>query len=300
MAQKKSTPKPESGRAPATPEMRIYIPLILFALTTILFFLDHLAGSAYFWEDFAEFVYPVQTFAATESARGNLPFWNPYSFAGMPFLADIQVGFFYPFNRVLTLFVSDGRLPVYILQFMIIIHFFFAQLGMYLLARRWKISPMGSIIAAVSYGFSFMLVFHVIHPMIVYHLAWLPLVLYFFSKALAGRKIRSGIIAGIIFGISMLAGHPQMSLFEGFFLGIFFIWTFIAEIRNGELKGGKIGRFIIAGLVTFIVAAGIFAVQLLPSNQLAGLSERQEMTYKGAVEGSLRFKQIYTSVVPKL
>lgn len=269
--------------------------LIFFALTTIIFFWEQLFGNSYFWEDFVEYVYPTQSFAASSSG---IPFWNPFSFNGMPFFADLQVGFFYPINRILGLFVDTGGvLSVGAAQFVIIIHFFFAQISMYLLGRYWKISSYGSIIAAVSFAFSMIMVCHVIHPMMIYHLAWFPLIIMYFIKGMSGRNLKFSIIAGLIFGFTMLSGHPQTTLYEAFFLGIVFLWYLIADIKA---KKTNIPMIVIAGIIPIIIAAGTFAVQLMPSQELAGLSMRDEMTFDKSTEGSLQFKQIYTSVVPKV
>ena len=271
--------------------------LIFFAFTTLIMFWQQLTGDAFFWEDFAEYIYPSQSFAATESAKGIIPFWNPFTFNGMPFLADMQVGFFYPMNRLLTLFVSDGQLSIWALQFLVIIHFFIAQLSMYLLGRELKLSSIASATAAVSFAFSFLLVLHVIHPMIVYMLSWFPLVIMFTLRALDNNDMRSGIFAGLIFGGSMLAGHPQITLYEIFFLGLLFLWKIIFDIKD---KKGNIAKFLIAGLLPFVIAAGLFQIQYLQTAELAELSQRAEMTYEASAEGSLQFKQLFTAFAPDL
>ena len=75
-------------------DFKLWVAALIFIVTTSLFFWGQLNNESFFWEDFAEFVYPVQSFASSEAADGNIPFWNPYTFVGMPFMADIQVGFF--------------------------------------------------------------------------------------------------------------------------------------------------------------------------------------------------------------
>ena len=158
------------------------IPLIIALLTTVIFFNSQLFGDFYFWEDFTEYVFPTQTFAARESQGFDIPFWNPYVFNGMPFFADLQAGFLYPLNRLLNLFVaSDGTLPVAAVQMIIILHFFISQINFYSLARSYRISQQGAMIGAVSYSFSLLMVCHVIHPMMLYHLTWFPLILNLFN-----------------------------------------------------------------------------------------------------------------------
>ena len=278
-------------------DLPIWSVIPVFIITTLIFFWQQLFGDAYFWEDFVEYVYPTQSFAASSSG---IPFWNPYSFSGMPFMADLQVGFFYPLNRLLSLFVgSNGVLPVGAAQFVIILHFLIAQISMYFLTRYWKISSYGGIIAAISYAFSMILVCHVIHPMMIYHLAWFPLVLMFFIKGIELRSIKCSIWAGLLFGMTMLSGHPQTTLYEAFLLGIALVWYLVADLKSKK-ENMKLPVMVIAGIIPIIIAAGIFSIQMLPSQELAGLSQRDEITYEKSSEGSLQFKQVYSAVVPKL
>lgn len=274
--------------------------LILFVATTFIFFGGQLFGDSFFWEDFAEQYFPWQSFAAREFASGILPFWNPFTFSGMPFLADLQTGFFYPLNRLTVLFLdSNGNLSVWGLQFIVILHYIIAQIAMYHLARYWKTSQIGSVIAAVSYGFSFPIVLHGIHPMMVYHFAWFPLIVMFFLQGIKDGNTRSALFAGLILGFTMLAGHPQTTLYIIFFLFALALWYLISNIKQ-KVEPIKHIQLISAGLIAVIIGAGIFAIQLLPSQELAGLAQRNDYTYEQASEGSLMYGQIFSSVVPKL
>jgi hypothetical protein len=278
----------------------IWVSLLIFFGTTVIFFWDVILQNSFFWEDFIEYVFPTQTFAAVEFSKGTIPFWNPFSFMGMPFYADLQVGFFYPLNRLLTLFVSNNTIPVFAIELVIIIHFVIAQITAYFLAKYFKISNFGAIITAISYGFSMLIVCHVIHPMIVYHLAWLPLIFLFFIQSLEKRKLSSAILAGLIFGFVMLSGHPQLTLYIGLLLGIIFLWVVVSEIASKKLFGFDYLRVVLAGLLTVIIALGIFSIQYLPSKVLAAESQRSEITYEKSTEGSLQFSNVYTAVVPNI
>ncbi len=282
------------------PALPGWLPYVLFALTTILFFHSQLLSNTYFWEDFIEYVYPVQTFAANHLSQGTLPFWNPFSFNGMPFLADAQVGFFYPGNMVLSLFASDGHLPVLALECIIILHFFLAQVAMYLLARHWGISSIGATIAAVSYGFSGMAVCHVFHPMMLYHLAWLPLILLHFDKGISESSLKNSLFSGMLFGMVMLAGHPQTTLYIALLLLLCTIWHVVYRLMSGTASARALLSTALLAALPIAIAAGLFMVQYLPSGELAALSERSEFTYEKATEGSLQFSQYLTAVVPHL
>jgi len=277
-----------------------WVVLLVSLITTFIFFHDQLLYNSFFWEDFVEYVFPVQNFAAKTFAKGEIPFWNPYTFAGMPFLADIQVGFFYIFNRLLSLFTFSGNnLPVLALEIIIIIHFLFSQLNVYYLARYLKISSYGAIIAAISYSFSMYMVAHIIHPMIIYHLTWLPLILLFFIKSFDEDRIFYSILSGLVLGLTLLSGHPQTTLYTLTLLGITGIYLLIFYLKE-KFKLAHILKSVTLFFLPFVVAFGIFAIQYFPSKDMAKYAQRNEISYQKATEGALQFKQIYTAIVPKL
>jgi|YNPMSStandDraft_2_1061718.scaffolds.fasta_scaffold00273_7 hypothetical protein len=283
-----------------TKPIPFWLVFFIFIATTFIFFYDQILMNSFFWEDFVEYVFPVQSYAAKAFSRGQIPFWNPYTFAGMPFLADIQVGFFYVFNRLLSLFTLTGNnLPVLALELIIILHFLIAQLNMYVLARYFKISSYGALISAISYSFSMFLVVHIIHPMIVYHLAWLPLVLYLFLRSFDEDKIYFSILSGLVLGMALLSGHPQTTLYVVTLLGIAGVFQLVFYLK-GKFKLTQILRAVILFFLPFLIAVGIFSVQYFPSKEMSKYAQRNEVSYEKATEGALQFKQIYTAIVPKL
>lgn len=299
MAQvKKQKGKVISVKAPR--EIPVWIVVLLFLGTTFIFFADQILKNSFFWEDFVEYVYPVQNFASKMFAKGEIPFWNPYTFAGMPFYSDVQVGFFYIFNRFLSLFTFSGNnLPVIALELIIIFHFFISQITIYYLARYLKISSFGALLSAVSYSFSMLMVGHVIHPMIVYHLAWLPLILMLYLKSFEKNSFYFSILAGLILGMIMLSGHPQTTLYSVVFLSIAGVFQLAFSVKS-KVNLGKILSNVFLFILPYLIGVGIFAVQYIPSKDMSKYVQRNEMSLKKANEGAVQFKQIYTAIVPKL
>ncbi len=271
-----------------------FLAVLISLITTAIFFWANIVGDAFFWEDIVEYVYPFQNFAATSDG---IPFWNPYTFGGMPFFADIQTGFFYPLNRILDLFVSDGKLPFAALQLVIILHFAISQFNTFYLSRKLGISKYGGIFASIGYSFSMLMICHTIHPMIIYQLAWLPLVIGVLYSSFTKGRIYLGVLSGLILGLSILAGHPQSILYEFIFIGLFALGFLIKSFKSENINTTKL---IVSTVLTFIIAYGLFTVQLLPAQELADLSQRSEINYEKATEGSLHFKQALTTVVPNL
>src|SRR6266513_2960447 len=108
----------------------ILLGLVLIFYSPILF------GEKFLWEDFLEQEFPFRNLAASSLAAGHIPQWNPYVFCGMPFIADIQIAFWYPVNMLQSLFVSDGHLSPVVMQWFIILHYFVAAAGMFFLVKQ--------------------------------------------------------------------------------------------------------------------------------------------------------------------
>lgn len=272
----------------------------IFAAVTVVFFFGHLFGGTYIWEDFTQQFLPFQIYAARSFSDGAVPFWNPYTFAGMPFLADLQNGFFYPGHQLMYL-LSGGELGVGLAQFIIILHYFIAMVGMWRLAGEFRVSGWGRMYAGIAYGLSGMLVVHMIHPNMIYHMAFFPLVVAWFHRGLAGRSLRHTLQAGLTLGLVMLSGHPQTALYIIFFLFSLTVFLTVRDLRSDDPSRKKTLPLALGGaIVSMAIAAGIFAVQYLPSRELAALSQRSEINYQQSLDGALAPKQLMTLVVPKL
>lgn len=291
-----------STRAAAAPAADLPVVWLgaIFTLVTLAFFSGHLFGGKFLWEDFAEFTYPNQVFAARSFAAGILPFWNPYTFNGMPFLADLQIGFFYPGNLLMYL-VSGGELSSGLAQFFVVLHFPLAMVGAARLARGLGIGTWGALFAGIAYGLSGVLVAHMIHPNMLFHLAWFPLIVHLFRRGVDEASWLHALLAGLALGVAMLSGHPQSALYIVFFLFVLTIILLVRRMRDVDVpsRAGLVMSALCA-LVPIALGAGIFAIQLLPAQELAGLSERATMSYEKSLEGAMTLGQLLTLVVPKV
>jgi hypothetical protein len=287
-----------TAAAPAA-ELSNGVAYAIFAVVTLAFFSGHLFGGSFLWEDFAEFTYPNEFFAARSFASGILPFWNPYTFNGMPFLADLQIGFFYPGNLLMYM-LSGGELSSWLAQFFVIIHFPIAMIGAWKLARGLGVGGWGSIFTGIAYALSGILVAHMIHPNMLFHLAWFPLVVHLFRRGVDEASWLHALLAGLVLGLAMLSGHPQSALYIVFFLFVMTLVLLARRMRSDDGERRGLVRSALCALVPIALGAGIFAIQLLPAQELAGLSERATMTYEKSLEGAMTFGQLFTLFVPKV
>ncbi|HXG00852.1 MAG TPA: YfhO family protein [Bacteroidota bacterium] len=274
--------------------------LAILAGLVAVFFHKILLGQAYFWEDFIYQNYPFRVFAATSLAQGELPLWNPYTFNGMPFLADIQTTVLYVPSLLLTLFVSNGTLHHYWLEVMIILHFVLAGVGMFYLAKSFGVNNLPALFAGSAYMFSGYMIVHAIHQQNLTLVAWYPLVVLLFRKALSEQRWLYVFVCSLVLGHSILAGYPQLSLYLYTFLGAYFLFELLTTFKGRELLSRQ--AFIMtakaAGIV--VLSVGLAMIQLLPTFELSDLSQRAQITFEKASEGSLAWAHLATLLFPKM
>ncbi len=294
-----------SATKPRQTTQRIWEPtdwqaIGLLGVLVGIFFAPFLLGRAFLWEDFVYQWYPFRQFAALALAGGEIPLWNPYTLVGMPFLAEIQTEVFYLPMTVLTLFLRDGRLDVFWLQLMNILHYWLAGAGMYLLSRSYGLRRWPSLFSGIAYAFSGFLVLHAIHQVILVVAAWFPFILWMFRKAFASRSWSWVFGTGLVLGHSFFGGSPQMSLFFYLFLLCFVVFEILA---NHGLRGMlQRPALVVAAKSAAIVAisVGFAMVQFLPTQELSAMSVRAQITFAKATEGSLGWMQLLTLLTPKL
>lgn len=277
--------------------MRHWHALAVIAFLVGLFFRDILLQKAFFWEDFIFQYYAFRDFAAVSLAGGHLPLWNPYTFNGMPFQADIQTALFYVPNLLLTFAVAGERLHFFWVEALVVAHFVLAGFSMYLLAEELGLERPFALFSGLVYALSGFMITHAIHYTFVSQVAWTPLVLLLFRRTLLGRSPGAMILAGIVLGHSILGGSPQFTLYTFLFLLAYFLFEFVAALRAEGLARSWTMAPLAGGVV--LLAVALTAVQLLPTFELAGLSARAEITFEKSAESSLEWRQLLTLVVPK-
>ena len=222
---------------------------------------------------------------------GQLPLWNPYTFAGHPFIADIQSAVFYPF-RLLTMLLTAGPGFTYqALQLEAVLHFPLTAIFTYLLARRLTGSRPGALVAAVAFTFSGYLTSYPPLQLAVLEVqTWLPLILLLLDVSAGHAWLgewrsagRWAVAAGLILGVSFLAGHPQSSLlvlYAGLAFAVYRLWP--ARPLPGWPRWARLLGLLAAFV---IVGCGLAAVQLLPSWQFMALSTRAGIGFDEAGRG---------------
>lgn len=274
--------------------------------------------------DLAQFLYPTYKFSAEWWTRGVIPLWNPYLFGGMPFVGDIQAGVFYPIN-LLTFFISNP-LTFRDMEFLSVLHHFIAGAGMYALLRwgkfairnlqfaistsklgirnsEFQISIRAAVAGSLAFQFSDLFITHFGNLNLIAVIAWLPLVLLFYRRAVTDQRASFAAIAGILLGVAFLAGHIQSFLFIVLALVMFSLYHLITDERRKTKDEPLASVFRPSSSVLFlilvaIISFGIAAPVLLPSNEMTQLTTRTNYAYEQAAEFSLPPAQLIGLFVP--
>lgn len=229
--------------------------------------------------------------AVREALRqGELPLWNPYLFNGFPLLADPQANTFYP-PAWLTV-VLPVRIGV---SWYMLFHIWLAGLGMYAFVRYLGSHRLPALLAGIAFAFSGLLAGRLWagHSTVYAVDSWLPWLLLALLWSVRNGRWQAGVLAGVPFGLALLAGHLPSFLYLGMAWGLFVLYLLYTEsgrrpmvIRQTVLMAG--------------VGLGIAAVQLVPFIQFSLVSSRVATAdFDFATNYSLPPAHLITLIVPE-
>lgn len=252
--------------------------------------------------DLVSFLFPTYRFAAGELAQGRLPLWNPALYGGAPFVGDIQAGFLYLPN--LVLFLLNPFFGYGTLQWLSVLHLFWAGLGMYVLLRTliWETEPVSRLAAmfgATAFMFCDPLLIHIGNLNLIAVLSWLPWMLAPYARALRTNSLRWIGVAALLFAVSTYAGHAQSTAYVGIALVLYTIGQVVSAQGQGPSGTASQRPWRAALLLGAVVGLTLLltAPILLPALEMTRFTVRSEFTYQDAIAYSLAPTQALAGLV---
>jgi O-antigen/teichoic acid export membrane protein len=247
----------------------------------------------YVWKRFT-----VQSIQARQ-----IPLWNPYIFAGLPFLAAGQHSALYPFSALFYV------LPVaHAYGYFTVLQLFLAGLFAFIYARVIGLGRLGATVAAITYMFSAFMIVSVVFTMIIAAAAWLPLLLAMIELIIKRVGENPGnvsspllyVVGGAVaLGFQLLAGHIEISYY------VLLVMAFYAAIRllqigkSANRQIGKVGRAIFWLMVMVVLGLALGAVQVIPLYELVSSSFRQDSaSYQQVVGWAYPLRRLIAFLVP--
>lgn len=259
------------------PNLPAWQPLVLLSVFVLAFqWVPLTSSNASIQWDAVDVHYSSQRYFAESIKAGELPFWTPYIFSGFPFLADPQVGAWYPPNWPFFLIGVTPRA----IQIEIALHLLLACFGAFFLARQFGLANAASVATAIAYSFSGFFAGHASHVGMIQTASWLPWLLAGFLRSIEPMGRFWIPLTGVAGGIMILAGHFQTSLYAFAALGL------LAIAEAARRPDARV-RILIGLAAVAIIASGVSAVQTLPGRELVSQSIRSGFDTSTSSEGAL-------------
>jgi hypothetical protein len=261
---------PEEGRArfALAPAVLILGLLIVASLWILTLGGWQVGASVTGWSDLASYHLPKYQYAVERLASGSLPLWDPYEFAGIPFLASLQPGVFYP--PVMFFYSLWSGEPAHVGFFAF--HLGVGAIATLVLMRSFGCNLWPSLLASLWVTQPLWLVRIYDHPNFIATICWIPLLLFLVRKCILAPGLRVATTFAVVAGLQFLAGYPPVT-FATLYLLLSSLpcWVLEARVAPGV---GTLPRAAIALLVAGVVCMLLVGAQLLPTAELAMLTDR--------------------------
>jgi hypothetical protein len=253
--------------------------------------------------DAEAYFYPNAAFLAAGLRAGRIPLWNPYLFAGVPFLANSQVGALYPPNYLYVV----GPVSV-VASYLIVGHIVLFGVGMYGLARvSLGLRQFGATVAAAVAAGGGLIGGMVGHINQVEAIAWAPLTILLVERAVSRSSPLLATLSSVPLALAVLAGHTQVvyiTAILAFAAGSPRLLQRIVEKWDYIGKPGVRAEILRAALILLggpLLAVLLAAAQLVPTFELTRVSIRSTgLSFADAAAGSLPPPYFATALLPTI
>ena len=281
----------------------VLIPTILFSVPALL---GHPAITA----DNLIQNFPLRALVGKIMATGHLPLMNVYINSGSPLLGGMNAGAFYPLTLIFIFLPAQLAWAINLIAIYVT-----SALGMYVLLRWHRLSPLASLAAALSFTYTGAMLGQLVHLAVVQGFAlipWFVLVYLSLARRLRDlpdsatfkeivRRVRTSVVwFAVLLGLTFLTGEPR-SIAEIELVGLIVVPS-ILLIRSSYFLATWKKR--ISYLLTLgiggVLGIGIGICQLLPGWAFIGASNRSAISYWFFGSGSLAVKWSALFFIPDI
>ncbi len=218
--------------------------------------------------------------------RGEIPWWTPHMFGGIPFVALNHTQVLYPLT---WLFLPlDPHLAFGALNF---VHLVLAGLGAFAWLRAEGRSVPAALVGALAFQLNGMFATRHGHPQFVATGAWIPFALLGVSW-LCDRKPWGFALVAAATALMILAGHPSVYVFGGWFIAAFLL------LRLLDLPWRERGRVVGATVLAGAIGVALAAPQLLATLELSHASARAAQSLEALTAALSHWTHLLRAVFP--
>lgn len=214
---------------------------------------------------------PWRAFARRLLHEGTLPLWNPYMFAGTPFLANPQTGIFSLFSLPLWTLPFDYAIGVGAA-----LTLWAAGFGTYLLVRQLGLRFLPGVMAAVAFSFSAINVVWLTHATLPAVAAMLPWMVWLVERILAHGRLADALGLALVTAIALGGGHPGMQLHVLIGAGIYVLLRLLLPRESDDDRRARSATLALGGMCLGALVMGVILVpEALSSHGTIGTGARQ-------------------------
>ena len=245
--------------------------LFFFALFVVLFLLVFreffFTNMVFYARDSTVVEVPAKKLTAQLLKEGNFALWTDAHGNGQPFMANPKNAVFYP-TTWLYLF-----LPLFTaFKLHYLIHALLGWLGLFVLCKTYSISRKASFLGASLFAFSGMYLSSFEFYNHIAALAWMPWVLWLLHSDARPGRARIVPLA-FLWALMILAGAPE-----------FILMTLFLAAGQAFFTAGAWKKKIALAILSLLLATILSAVQVLPSMELLGRTERAAQSAEWPLE----------------
>ena len=202
--------------------------------------------------DLYGYFFPKFVHGSAELARGVLPLWNPYEYAGVPFLGAAQPAVLYP-PRVLLFALLP---PTVALHAFMVLHYVLLGAGAFVMLRALALELPGACLGTLLLAFEPLMMAGHYHPPRIACFAWLPWIMAAFVRTVEGGGLGAALGLAVAAALQATAGYPEYSLDTALVLVL--LWPAVAA------RSRRAGAGTALALAAAVLAAMLAALQLVP------------------------------------
>ena len=237
--------------------------------------------------------YPWRDYAFNEIRAGRFPLWNPYEFLGMPFLASLQSGLFYPTSWFCAFLPTGLGVNIGLM-----VGLYLSALFTYLWCRRLGLSPPAAATAGATYAFGAPQLLRIFegHWSFLASMTWIPALFLCAESLLRSRRLPLvAACGGVAVAMQLFGGNPQYALYGGVALVLYFLIRLFQERPEPRRLLGLVIAF--GGM--YALGVLLAAAQMAPALEFLGRSSRQgQLSLAWISQYSLVPESLVTLFVP--
>jgi hypothetical protein len=220
--------------------------------------------------DFFTQIYPMSLRGAAWIREGIFPLWNPYQFAGHPFLATGLYGVCYPPNVLYLLLPTATAIEA-----IVVLHITLAGWFIYLYAGAVGVRSVGCFAGAAVYMFcGFMASQASWFTPAVASSTWLPLALLAVERIVQRRDARAAALLAVALALALLGGWVQFWLYTVYAI-VLYAGARIASLAWRATTRPAVPRILVLLGIGVVLGVAVTAVQILPTRELQALGPRR-------------------------